>query len=214
MKNYNIDNIANDPYVLNYEIEGKNITINFADKSETLPLNQVSEDGLLKKMAKQALIGINQKQTFYKKLRKSIITSVLLTAATLIQAVALDFVLISILPTTAEAVFIACGGLAAYNAFKAFKYGSIIRDITKHELYINNSSRLNYEIQSKPENLMMLNVSKKAVQTIKKTPEKRSVFDINSINNYSLADLKQIKENIDLYGSHDVDYKRKVLEKK
>ena len=73
-------------------------------------------------------------------------------------------------------------------------------DIAKLNYFLDNQQKLNDNI-GKNENVL-LNVRKKAINQIKSEQSKgKRIFNINNIDNYSLKDLKTLKENIERIAS-------------
>ena len=85
---------------------------------------------------------------------------------------------------------------AIYYPAKAIINAIKKRDIKKLNYFLDNKEELNESIE-KSEN-MKLGVSKKAVKEIElQRSENKQPFNINNIDNYSLSDLKALRENIE-----------------
>ena len=85
------------------------------------------------------------------------------------------------------------------------------RDIKKLNYFLDNKEELNESVK-KSEN-MELGVSKKAVKEIElQRSENKQPFNINNIDNYSLSDLKALRENIERISTFGFDEEEPILE--
>ncbi len=85
------------------------------------------------------------------------------------------------------------------------------RDIKKLNYFLDNKEKLNESIV-KSEN-MKLGVSKKAVKEIELQRSKnKQPFTINNIDNYSLSDLRALKENIERISTFGFNEGEPILE--
>ena len=84
------------------------------------------------------------------------------------------------------------------------------RDIKKLNYFLDNKEELNKSIE-KSEN-MKLGISKKAVKEIELQRSKnKQPFNINNIDNYSLSDLKALRENIERISTFGFNEEEPIL---
>lgn len=205
MKDYSLNIFEQKRYILSYQIKkGKIIAKLASGEIYTIPYTEKNEQLVISKMEKQA------KQAHV----KPILT---------IDKV-LSITQPAILPL-AISIFINNGGwlygiVLAVVAIGAVKYPTqrIIhaikeRDIKKMNYFLEHKQELNDNfVDSKN---MLLGVSKKAANEIKlqqETSDKSDkIFNINSIDNYSLNDLKMLRENLRRISSFGFDEKNEIL---
>lgn len=85
------------------------------------------------------------------------------------------------------------------------------RDIKKLNYFLDHKEELNENIE-KSENIK-LGVSKKAIKQIELQKSKNEQpFNINNINNYSLSDLKALRENIKRISTFGFNEEETILE--
>ena len=85
------------------------------------------------------------------------------------------------------------------------------RDIKKLNYFLDHKEELNENIE-KSENIK-LGVSKKAIKQIELQKSKnKQPFNINNIDNYSLSDLKVLRENIERISTFGFNEEETILE--
>ena len=85
------------------------------------------------------------------------------------------------------------------------------RDIKKLNYFLDHKEELNENIE-KSENIK-LGVSKKAIKQIELQKSKnKQPFNINNIDNYSLSDLKALRENIERISTFGFNEEETILE--
>ena len=100
---------------------------------------------------------------------------------------------------------------AIYYPAKAIINAIKKRDIKKLNYFLDNKEELNKSIE-KSEN-MKLGISKKAVKEIELQRSKnKQPFNINNIDNYSLSDLKALRENIERISLFGFNEEETILE--
>ena len=100
---------------------------------------------------------------------------------------------------------------AIYYPAKAIINAIKKRDIKKLNYFLDNKEELNKSIE-KSEN-MKLGISKKAVKEIELQRSKnKQPFNINNIDNYSLSDLKALRENIERISTFGFNEEEPILE--
>ncbi len=176
----------NDVYIKGYFIKDNNIILNLSNgKKYTYYYNIETEKNILDKMEEQVRrIHLKEPQMIEKVL--AVLQPLALPTA-IYNLISFD----GSIPFSIFFIVIAIG---------AIKYPGIIisyikkkREVEKMQYLLDLQDELNKvrECQN-----LTAGLSKKTIKRIEKTPIEKPVFDINSIDNYSLADLKTIMANI------------------
>ena len=188
MKDYSLNYNDSKKFILSYKIENGKIVAKLASgELYTVPYSEENENKIISRMEEQAR---------YAQLKPLKATDKILAIS---QPLILSIAIINFVNNggwfygTILAV-IAAGaiGYPAKVIINAIKK----RDIKKLNYFLDNKEELN-EIVVKSEN-MKLGVSKKAVKEIELQRSKnKQPFNINNIDNYSLSDLRALRENIE-----------------
>jgi len=188
MKDYSLNYDDSKKFILSYKIENGKIVAKLASgELYTVPYSEENENKIISRMEEQAR---------YAQLKPLKATDKILAIS---QPLILSIAIINFVNNggwfygTILAV-IAAGaiGYPAKVIINAIKK----RDIKKLNYFLDNKEELN-EIVVKSEN-MKLGVSKKAVKEIELQRSKnKQPFNINNIDNYSLSDLRALRENIE-----------------
>ena len=188
MKDYSLNYDDSKKFILSYKIENGKIVAKLASgELYTVPYSEENENKIISRMEEQAR---------YAQLKPLKATDKILAIR---QPLVLPIAIIN---------FVNNGGwfygiILAVIAAGAIGYPAKViinaikkRDIKKLNYFLDNKEELNESVE-KSEN-MKLGVSKKAVKEIElQRSENKQPFNINNIDNYSLSDLKALRENIE-----------------
>lgn len=203
MKDYSLNFDDSKKFILSYKIENGKIVAKLASgELYTVPYSEENENKIISRMEKQARYAQPKPlQTLDKIL-------------TISQPLILPIAIMN---------FVNNGGwfygiLLAIIAEGAIYYPakSIInavkkRDIKKLNYFLDHKKELNENIE-KSENIK-LGVSKKAIKQIElQKSENKQPFNINNIDNYSLSDLKTLRENIERISTFGFNEEKPILE--
>lgn len=195
MKNYTSLQEDGAVFIKKYKIakDKKTIIIYLGDGAKYVIPNTIkNEESIKEKMINQ--VSINKK-TYMKEIKKKADKlSVLLLAGVGCT------VLLSILVIMKGTLLfnVALVGEIISNVICATKIAeqkSLLKDIEKQVFFLANEDTLNNNIRTNDN--VLLGVSSKAERLVCKSDENKLVFDINTIDSFSLEDLKKIKENIE-----------------
>lgn len=203
MKNYSLNYDDSKSFILSYKIENGKIVAKLASgELYTVPYSEENENKIISRM---------EKQTRYAEPKP-------LNTPDKILAISQPLVL-----PIAIMNFINNGGWfygimlaiivegAIYYPAKAIINAIKKRDIKKLNYFLDNKEELNKSIE-KSEN-MKLGISKKAVKEIELQRSKnKQPFNINNIDNYSLSDLKALRENIERISTFGFNEEEPILE--
>ena len=203
MKNYSLNYDDSKSFILSYKIENGKIVAKLASgELYTVPYSEENENKIISRMEKQARYAEPKP----------------LNTPDKILAISQPLVL-----PIAIMNFIHNGGWfygimlaiivegAIYYPAKAIINAIKKRDIKKLNYFLDNKEELNKSIE-KSEN-MKLGISKKAVKEIELQRSKnKQPFNINNIDNYSLSDLKALRENIERISTFGFNEEEPILE--
>ena len=192
MKDHSVNSAEQKKYILSYKVEAEKIVAKLASgEFYTIPYSEENEQAIILRMEKQA--------------RSAEITPISFSDKFFCFALSLALPILVLL-------LIVYGGWVCFTLFSLTVIcelyyskeliSNIIKkmDIAKLNYFLDNQQKLNDNI-GKNENVL-LNVRKKAINQIKSEQSKgKRIFNINNIDNYSLKDLKTLKENIERIAS-------------
>lgn len=211
MKDYSLNKKEKRYFILSYTIVDNNIIAKLATGEKyVIPYNETNEKLVLSRMEEQAKNTGVLERKIRKVLNKSVGclvfgVGVLSVDVLLLMGGKLSWLCVGLGCAT-------CVLLATEIVFTNI----LLNDIKKANYFIAHK-KLN-KIVRKNKNIL-LGVSKNAVKQIEQTPVGKTVFDINSIDNYSLSDLKRLRENIErdyefgFVNDQEIDSDNKVKEK-
>lgn len=208
MKNYSLNKMMEQDFILNYVIVGDKIIINYANGDvDTLGYSIENEKNILNKMKYQVLNSkhfssfLNYKFEIFLKL---------------FMDVMLLFVLFIITFFVAEMSYItALLGMSIFSVsialtgYKLNSYQKLRNDIKKQLLFLKNEDNLNLVIRNNPEVIRKLN--SKICEKVITNESNNFRFTLNTIDRMEYKELKQVygyveeKDNI-----KDVKKKRKI----
>ena len=203
MKDYSLNYDDSKKFILSYKIENGKIVAKLASgELYTVPYSEENENKIISRMEKQARYAQPKP----------------LKTPDKILAISQPLVLpIAIMNFVNNGGWF-CGIMLAiivegaiYYPAKAIINAIKKRDIKKLNYFLDNKEELNESIE-KSEN-MKLGVSKKAVKEIElQRSENKQPFNINNIDNYSLSDLKALRENIERISTFGFNEEEPILE--
>lgn len=182
MKDYTFDKISREKFIKNYNIKDDQIIINLASKEKyVIPYTKENEEKILARMEEQVNSSyIKPLGVIYKSL----------------VAGSYIWILIGIYMYVVSGgilnIALALGTSTLFN-IKMFIHQSKVKDLEKQKFFLEYRKMLNDNI--KKSSNMTLGVDKKIVKKVEQT-EDSPTFDINSIDSYSLNDLKKLRRNI------------------
>lgn len=206
MKDYSLNYDDSKNFILSYKIENGKIVAKLASgESCTVPYSEENENKIISRMEEQARYAQPKPLQMLDKI------------LTISQPLMLPIAIMN---------FVNNGGwfygmLLAIIAEGAIYYPAktIInaikkRDIKKLNYFLDHKEELNENIEKneKSENIK-LGVSKKAIKQIELQKSKnKQPFNINNIDNYSLSDLKALRENIERISTFGFNEEETILE--
>lgn len=203
MKDYSLNYDDSKKFILSYKIENEKIVAKLASgELYTVPYSEENENKIISRMEEQARYAQPKPlQTLDKILA---ISQPLVLPIAIMNFVNNGGWLYSIMLAIIAEGAIYYPAKAIINAIKK-------RDIKKLNYFLDNKEELNESIE-KSEN-MKLGVSKKAVKEIElQRSENKQPFNINNIDNYSLSDLKALRENIERISTFGFNEEEPILE--
>lgn len=203
MKDYSLNYDDSKKFILSYKIENEKIVAKLASgELYTVPYSEENENKIISRMEEQARYAQPKPlQTLDKILA---ISQPLVLPIAIMNFVNNGGWLYGIMLAIIVEGAIYYPAKAIINAIKK-------RDIKKLNYFLDNKEELNESIE-KSEN-MKLGVSKKAVKEIElQRSENKQPFNINNIDNYSLSDLKALRENIERISTFGFNEEEPILE--
>ena len=188
MKDYSLNTDEQKKYILSYKIEDGKIIVKLASREiYTIPYTEENEQSVISKMESQArkaevkpLDIVNRALSITQPLLTPIAVVIFINNGGWFSAMLLGIF-------ASEAIL-----YPAWNIINVMKQ----RDIKKLNYFLDHQQELNDSVENNEK--MLLNVSKKTVSKIKaQQNEGKKPFNINNIDNYSLKDLRTLKENFE-----------------
>lgn len=196
MKDYSDSKLQSSLFIKKYRIK-KKIIIVYLGSGERyeVPCTKENEEkiqGMMIGQVKAASMKKNKNKKIFANLLLSIFILffiILFLPATIVTGSVLQFffALAALVNVCAEVHFVK----------KAISQHIIETDLKKQIFFLENQKSLNEHV--KDNDNMLIGVKNRAISKISKTKNNKPVFDINSIDGYSLKDLRKIKENIERY---------------
>lgn len=203
MKDYSLNYDDSKKFILSYKIENGKIVAKLASgELYTVPYSEENENKIISRMEKQA--------RYAEPKPLETLDKILAISQPLVLPIAImNFVNNGGWFYGITLAIIVEG--AIYYPAKAIINAIKKRDIKKLNYFLDNKEELNESIE-KSEN-MKLGVSKKAVKEIElQRSENKQPFNINNIDNYSLSDLKALRENIERISTFGFNEEEPILE--
>ena len=203
MRDYSLNYDDSKKFILSYKIENGKIIAKLASgELYTIPYSDENENKIISRMEEQA------KHAQPKPLKTP--DKILAISQPLVLPIAIiNFVNNGGWFYGILLAVIAVG--AVDNPAKAIINAIKRRDIKKLNYFLDHKEELNENIK-KSENIK-LGVSKKAIKQIElQKSENKQPFNINNIDNYSLNDLKALRENIERISTFGFNEEEPILE--
>lgn len=203
MKDYSLNYDDSKKFILSYKIENGKIVAKLASgELYTVPYSEENENKIISRMEKQA------RYAEPKPLKT--LDKILAISQPLVLPIAIMNFVNNVGWFYGIMLAIIVEGAIYYPA-KAIINAIKKRDIKKLNYFLDNKEELNESIE-KSEN-MKLGISKKAVKEIElQRSENKQPFNINNIDNYSLSDLKALRENIERISTFGFNEEEPILE--
>lgn len=203
MKDYSLNYDDSKKFILSYKIENGKIVAKLASgELYTVPYSEENENKIISRMEKQARYA--QPKPLKTPDKILAISQPLVLPIAIINFVNNGGWFYGILLAVIAVGAVGYPAKVIINAIKK-------RDIKKLNYFLDNKEELNESIE-KSEN-MKLGVSKKAVKEIElQRSENKQPFNINNIDNYSLSDLKALRENIERISTFGFSEEEPILE--
>ena len=194
MKDYSLNYDDSKKFILSYKIENGKIVAKLASgESCTVPYSEENENKIISRMEEQARYAQPKPLRMLDKI------------LTISQPLMLPIAIMN---------FVNNGGWF-YGMFLAIIVeGAIYYPAKKLNYFLDHKEELNENIEKseKSENIK-LGVSKKAIKQIELQKSKnKQPFNINNIDNYSLSDLKALRENIKRISTFGFNEEETILE--
>lgn len=203
MKDYSLNFDDSKKFILSYKIENRKIVAKLASGVlYTVPYSEENENKIMSIMEEQARYAQPKPlQTLDKILTISQPLFLPIAIMNFVNNGGWFFGIILAIITEGAIYYPA---KAIINAVKK-------RDIKKLNYFLDHKEELNENIE-KSENIK-LGVSKKAIKQIElQKSENKQPFNINNIDNYSLRDLKKLRENIERISTFGFNEEEPILE--
>lgn len=203
MKDYSLNYDDSKKFILSYKIENGKIVAKLASgESYTVPYSEENENKIISRMEEQARYA----QPKPLKMQDKILT---ISQPLILPIAIMNFVNNGGWFYVMLLAIIAAG--AIYYPAKTIINAIKKRDIKKLNYFLDHKEELNENIE-KSENIK-LGVSKKAIKQIELQKSKNEQpFNINNIDNYSLSDLKALRENIKRISTFGFNEEEKKLQ--
>ena len=203
MKDYSLNYDDSKKFILSYKIENGKIVAKLASgELYTVPYSEENENKIISRMEEQARYAHPKPLKVFDKILA--ISQPLILPIAIINFVNNGGWFYGIILAVIAAGAIGYPAKVIINAIKK-------RDIKKLNYFLDNKEELNESVE-KSEN-MKLGVSKKAVKEIElQRSENKQPFNINNIDNYSLSDLKALRENIERISTFGFNEEEPILE--
>lgn len=212
MKDYSLNYDDSKKFILSYKIENGKIVAKLASgESYTVPYSEENENKIISRMEEQARYA----QPKPLKMLDKILT---ISQPLMLPIAIMNFVNNGGWFYGMLLAIIAEG--AIYYPAKTIINAIKKRDIKKLNYFLDHKEELNENIENieksekseKSENIK-LGVSKKAIKQIELQKSKnKQPFNINNIDNYSLSDLKALRENIKRISTFGFNKEETILE--
>lgn len=203
MKDYSLNYDDSKKFILSYKIENGKIVAKLASgESYTIPYSEENENKIISRMEEQARYAQPKPLQMLDKI------------LTISQPLMLPIAIMNFVNNGGwfyvMLLAIIAGGAIYYPA-KTIINAIKKRDIKKLNYFLDHKEELNENIE-KSENIK-LGVSKKAIKQIELQKSKNEQpFNINNIDNYSLSDLKALRENIKRISTFGFNEEETILE--
>lgn len=203
MKDYSLNFDDSKKFILSYKMENGKIVAKLASgELYTVPYSEENENKIISRMEEQARYAQPKPLQTLDKI------------FTISQPLLLPIAIMTFVNNggwfNGIILAIVAGGAIYYPA-KAIINAVKKRDIKKLNYFLDHKEELNENIE-KSENIK-LGVSKKAIKQIElQKSENKQPFNINNIDNYSLSDLKTLRENIERISTFGFNEEEPILE--
>ena len=188
MNKYLLNSKESEYYILSYEVKNNVITVYLANQTlYELEYTKRNEEVIISRMEKQARTLKKKNKSIFQMLRYSLEIVIAILAISSLGANVLI------------ALGIVYGVVAALNLFLYTKaIDKHNEEVEKFEYFLDNQEGLNFVAENE-EKIKEL-VKEKTLEKIEKElKNSRKPFTINSIDNYSLKELKYLKEDVQKY---------------
>ena len=206
MKDYSLNEKDRKDFVLDYKItkDGKIVVRLAKGEPLVLPYNEQNEQILLDKMEEQvAKASSDEKKMvenknkylkwFYRMLGSIGVSTLVILASDIVFVDTIFALLLS---------FSAIYGVVSIVEFAHL--GSVLEDLKRNKRFLEIQKKINDNVRSN--NNVLNNVSSYTKNAIKKTSDKKPMFNINSFDKYPYDDFEIIMENIERDERFGFDY--------
>lgn len=218
MKDYSTNKREKAVFILNYEIVDNEIIINFANKERgKLPYTKENEDTILDIMKMQVLNTEEITDEIMSNSKYLVIPFGIIGYGSFITIVnniiditssGRDFSTID----GAIPFMALCLSIGLADTITAIKYYSVLRDIDKNYLFMENNYYMNFNMRK--EDKYLEGLSAKAKRIINSVSDEENTFTFNTIDKMSYKDVKTVLENIERYNPKDDDYTPRFKQRK
>ena len=218
MKDYSMSYKEKVNFILNYEIVDNNIIINFATGDKRMiPYSREEEDKILDIMKMQVLNTDELTDEILSNAKYLVIPFGIIGYGSFITIVnniiditssGRDFSTID----GAIPFMALCLSIGLADTITAIKYYSVLRDIDKNYLFMENNYYMNFNMRR--EDKYLEGLSAKAKRIINSISDEENTFTFNTIDKMSYKDVKKVLENIERYNPKDDDYTPRFKQRK
>lgn len=208
MKDYELDKKKKGLFILNYEVKGNKIIVNYANGDKVCIDNtEKNESILISNMSNQ----VEESDNFVKRCKNNFaIYTVLLVMGVIGSIPAIRTMIIN----SASFTFlqtVLCGlplGVAAFSGINLYALNADIKDVEKNKRFLEVEKEINGKVRDN-EN-MLYSTHKVTKNIVKNTSEDRKVvFTINNVDKIPFSDLDRIMSNIEREEKFNFEYPEK-----
>lgn len=211
MKDYSLTYDGSKTFVLNYEISDNQIIVNLASGEKyTIPYTLENEKKLLERMKYQ----VQNSSDYVRKQEKNFSMS---WKWAIFELCMLLFNSISALTGASANILVSslCAGwfgiALTFRTLSMIISKKNIADVKKNRYFLENEERLNEKVRDNSN--ILSNTKQKTKEMVSSTPIEKEVFNINTIDQVTYSELKQIMANIERDESFGFDYSEVQEEK-
>ena len=211
MKDYELDKSKKGLFILNYEIKGNKIIVNYANgDSVIIPWTEKNEHILNGKMKTQ----VQNANNYEKNCKNNFVIYAVLCIIGITVSIPCVKTIIdpsAMLTTIGSCVLGGGTGIAVFSGIEMIIINKYLKDVKKNKKFLEIESEINSKVKEN-EN-MLYNTHKVTKNIVKNTPENRVVFTINNVDKVPFSDLEQIMSNIEREEKFNFEYPEVVEEK-
>ena len=204
MKNYALydeNSVKEERFFKKFKVKNGKIIARLANNEKYVaPDTEKNQNKILDRMEKQVRNFSKVDSKIKANISRNSIIAVLAGIVAIVSGSSINFALFANVSTFTKFVFLLTSITSLVEVKNVVRDKIALNDLKKQTFFLDNKDYLNNNVNLN-ENILH-NISKAAVYRIKKSKNENEVFDINSIDKYSLTDLKTIRNII----AREVDF--------